>query len=167
MGKAVYSKRLGERADMCTECYREGHFRRECPGSRNWSEYCVEFKEIWEKQMNYICESDEMEEPVGEDSSLLTRLARSEREKKEQKRISEKEQQELNDQVRKQKETVEEMKRMNEFSERKVEVLNKKLEEAERQVERVKAELFKKMDLGRSGTDLIDEVNKRDSRIIE
>ena len=44
MAKAVYTKRLGEKEEMCTECYRSGHFRKNCPESRGWSDYCKEFR---------------------------------------------------------------------------------------------------------------------------
>ena len=32
MGKAVYSKRLGETEELCTECFKPGHYRKDCPG---------------------------------------------------------------------------------------------------------------------------------------
>ena len=46
---AVYKKWHFIRPQMCSNCYREGHFRRspECQGVRKWSEYCEEFEENW------------------------------------------------------------------------------------------------------------------------
>ena len=57
MGKAVYTKRLGEHADMCTECYKTGHYRKECPGSRKWAEYCKEFRNTWDNLMSKVYNS--------------------------------------------------------------------------------------------------------------
>ena len=47
MGKAVYTKKMGENEEMCTDYYRPGHFRYDCPGERNWLEYCKESRVIW------------------------------------------------------------------------------------------------------------------------
>ena len=43
MGKAVYTKRLGIKEEMCTDCYKTNHFRKDCPGGRHWLDYCKEF----------------------------------------------------------------------------------------------------------------------------
>ena len=34
---------------MCSDCYREGHFRRanECEGIRNWNDYANKFFQKW------------------------------------------------------------------------------------------------------------------------
>ena len=81
MGKAVYTKRLDERIEMCADCYRTGHFRRDCPGSREWSEYCKDFKEAWENIMKK--ENDEGTEEVHitqEDARLLDMIKEKEME---------------------------------------------------------------------------------------
>ena len=170
MGKAVYTKRLGDKSDMCTECYREGHYRKDCPGSRAWSDYCVEFREIWEKLLNEVWDTDDSEEVLSEDSSsILAKLAKSEKEKKELHRRHEREQKELTDQVKKQNVSIEEMRRMKEFSERQVETLNKKLMEADERFQCLKTDLCKQMDLIKGGVDMdmLQEVNVRDKEIAE
>ena len=47
MGKAVYTKKVGNKEEMCENCYSTDHFKNsfECPGPREWEEYCQEFKE--------------------------------------------------------------------------------------------------------------------------
>ena len=82
MGKAVYTKKLGEAQEMCTGCYRTGHFRRNCPGGRNWSDYCKEFGEEWK----YLVENVEEEEEeinlnVEDDYNIVARLRKTEKEK--------------------------------------------------------------------------------------
>ena len=48
-GNVVYKKKQYERPEMCSDCYREGHFRRakECEGIRNWNDYANEFFQKW------------------------------------------------------------------------------------------------------------------------
>ena len=46
--KAVYTKKITEKEEMCSDCYRVGHYKRDCPGPRPWTEYCQEFRKDWE-----------------------------------------------------------------------------------------------------------------------
>ena len=50
MGKVVYTKKMGIKEEMCSDCFSTQHFRRspECAGLRDWSEYCKEFARQWE-----------------------------------------------------------------------------------------------------------------------
>ena len=50
MGKAVYTKKVGEKMEMCQDCFSTDHFKRspECPGPVKWSKYCEHFKDYWD-----------------------------------------------------------------------------------------------------------------------
>ena len=50
MAKAVYTKKLGLKEEMCQDCFNTDLYRNSevCPGPREWAEYCQEFKEKWE-----------------------------------------------------------------------------------------------------------------------
>jgi hypothetical protein len=61
MAKAVYTKKIGGKEEMCADCFRTGHFKNDCPGARKWMDYCQEFKENWEKLS--LDESEEDSEP--------------------------------------------------------------------------------------------------------
>ena len=70
-GKAVYTKKIGEKEEMCADCFRTGHFKKDCPGARKWSEYCQEFKNLWDDLALEECQDDEFEGPPGEEDSRL------------------------------------------------------------------------------------------------
>ena len=137
MAKAVYTKRLGDKEDMCTECYRSGHYRKDCKGSRNWLEYCAEFKDLWDKLMSQVYESEESDGVVHEkDSRLIKKLTESEKERRKVIKESEKETQDLKSQLKKQSEGLDEMKKQKEYVETQMEVLSNKLEEAQKKAEK-------------------------------
>ena len=48
-GQVNYVKSFHVRPEMCADCYKEGHLKRqdECEGARPWLEYCREFQEKW------------------------------------------------------------------------------------------------------------------------
>ena len=71
MGKAVYTKKIGEKEEMCADCFRTGHYKKDCPGARKWMEYCQEFKNLWEELTLDDCQDDDSEAPPGEESSRL------------------------------------------------------------------------------------------------
>ena len=50
MGKAVYTKKVGEKMEMCQDCFSTDHFKRspECPGPVLWSKYCADFRDYWD-----------------------------------------------------------------------------------------------------------------------
>ena len=71
--KAVYTKKITEKEEMCSDCYRVGHFKRDCPGPRLWTEYCQEFRKEWEAFA--MSDNDEEHEvPNGEEESRLFAL---------------------------------------------------------------------------------------------
>ena len=168
MAKAVYTKRLGDKEDMCTECYRPGHYRKDCKGSRNWLEYCAEFKDMWDQLMAQVYESEESEELVHEeDSRLLKKLTESERERRKVIKDSEKETLELKSQLKIQSEGLEEMKKQKEYVEKQVKVLSDNLEEAQKKAEKAVTELQKNLYFQRVDVDVQEEVYRRDARIEE
>ena len=61
MAKAVYTKKVGDKLEMCQDCFSTDHFKRhpECEGPVKWSEYCQTFRNVWEK---YSLEEDEEDE---------------------------------------------------------------------------------------------------------
>ena len=72
MGKAVYTKKLGDKEEMCADCFRTGHYRKDCPGPRKWIEYCEEFKGVWEGlSLGVDEEEEESEAPSGDENSRL------------------------------------------------------------------------------------------------
>ena len=68
--KAVYTKKITEKEEMCSDCYRVGHYKRDCPGPRPWTEYCQEFRKDWEA---YAMDDTDEEHvaPTGEEESRL------------------------------------------------------------------------------------------------
>jgi hypothetical protein len=90
MAKAVYTKKIGGKEEMCADCFRTGHFKNDCPGARKWMDYCQEFKENWEKLS--LDESEEDSEPPADkeearlvvlNKTLVKTLQRIESEKDE------------------------------------------------------------------------------------
>ena len=71
MGKAVYTKKIGEKEEMCADCFRTGHFKKDCPGARKWMDYCQEFKILWDELTLEDCQDGDSEAPPGEESSRL------------------------------------------------------------------------------------------------
>ena len=49
MGKAVYTRKVSPKEEMCSDCFSTQHFKKapECPGLRDWSDYCNEFERNW------------------------------------------------------------------------------------------------------------------------
>ena len=49
MVKAVYTKKVGEKNEMCQDCFSTDHFKKapECPGPIKWSKYCENFRDYW------------------------------------------------------------------------------------------------------------------------
>ena len=80
---------------------------------------------------------------------------------------SEKERIELNTQLQKQAEGLEEMKKQKEYAERQVEVLTTNLNEAQKEATRAVTELTKMAYLQREDVDLTEEVYRRDAKIQE
>ena len=73
MAKAVYTKMVAEKSEMCSDCYRIGHYKKDCPGARNWMDYCKEFKTVWDEVM--LDRNEEFSAPTGldaEESRLLS-----------------------------------------------------------------------------------------------
>ena len=50
MAKAVYTKKVGDKLEMCSDCFSTDHFKwaPECSGPARWSDYCEDFKRDWE-----------------------------------------------------------------------------------------------------------------------
>ena len=50
MAKAVYTKKVGDKLEMCSDCFSTDHFKwaPECSGPARWSDYCEDFKRVWE-----------------------------------------------------------------------------------------------------------------------
>ena len=50
MAKAVYTKKVGEKLEMCSDCFSTTHLMRsqECPGPVKWSVYCKSFRDYWD-----------------------------------------------------------------------------------------------------------------------
>ena len=65
--KAVYSKAITEKKNMCTNCYATDHFRDNvlCRGPKSWEEYAAEFEGTWlaafEKKSEVIEDIGEVE----------------------------------------------------------------------------------------------------------
>ena len=63
MVKAKYVRNEFERKEMCSDCFSTEHFRNheECPGLKDWEEYCREFSDHWE-----MCrlDTDESEDQI-------------------------------------------------------------------------------------------------------
>ena len=153
---------------MCTDCYKEGHFRRECPGRRNWEDYCKEFKDMWEALMSVAYEDEDSEEDKGdEDSGLVSRLSKSEREKREIERKNEEEKKKLIEVIEQNGEKIEDMRKLKEIAEREVESLNKDLHEANEKVKEAMISIQKQQQLLSKDGDVSQEVLIRDNRIEE
>ena len=118
---AVYKKWHFVRPQMCSNCYREGHFRRspECEGVRQWNEYCEEFEENWKMARETNGNAAEVS-PSGTRLDVLQHQVRNEQKKvKDLEKKCNKLQAEMNEKV---KEAVEEARR--EFAETEKELQN-------------------------------------------
>ena len=62
MGKAVYTRKLSPKEEMCSDCFSTEHFKKapDCPGLRNWSDYCEEFERKWVELSSEEVDSDEV-----------------------------------------------------------------------------------------------------------
>ena len=77
MAKAVYTKKIGSKLEMCSDCFSTGHFKKQsaCSGPVKWSEYCQGFRDDWER-LSLAIEEDEQGDPalVNVDESRLATL---------------------------------------------------------------------------------------------
>ena len=50
MAKAVYTKKVSDKLEMCSDCFSTEHFKWDpaCKGPAKWSEYCEDFRVVWE-----------------------------------------------------------------------------------------------------------------------
>ena len=66
--KAVYTKQVGDKLEMCADCFSTEHYKRapECGGPVKWSRYCDTFRAMWEEH------SLDKEEQVEGDASHRT-----------------------------------------------------------------------------------------------
>ena len=142
MAKVVYTKRVSEKDEMCTDCYRIGHFRKECPGGRKWSDYCKEFRDKWSYFVSQV-EEDESEEMVEDDNGYTSKLRKVEAEKEELLKKSEKEGKEFRDKVSKQQEEIERLKRSKDVAEKEIESVTKSKNEVELRVNRLQEDLYR------------------------
>ena len=74
--KALYSKAINEKKNMCTNCYATDHFRDNvlCGGPKTWEVYCEEFEQAWKEALGK--KSEEMEPEATENESSEGRYAR-------------------------------------------------------------------------------------------
>ena len=49
MGKVVYTRKVSPKEEMCSDCFSTRHYKKDpdCPGLRDWSDYCEEFERKW------------------------------------------------------------------------------------------------------------------------
>ena len=49
MGKVVYTRKVSPKEEMCSDCFSTRHYKKDpdCPGLRDWSDYCEEFESKW------------------------------------------------------------------------------------------------------------------------
>ena len=69
MAKAVYTKKVGDKLEMCSDCFSTDHFKwaPECSGPAKWSDYCEDFRRDWETNSLEIDEAgDETASRQGE-----------------------------------------------------------------------------------------------------
>ena len=64
--KALYSKAINEKKNMCTSCYATDHFRDNvlCKGPKTWEEYTLEFELAWRNALAKKSEELEAEETI-------------------------------------------------------------------------------------------------------
>ena len=150
MGRAVYTKRLGDKEEMCSECYRPGHYRKDCSGSRKWSDYCKEFRENWEHLLANKDE-DEIEDQEDEESeSIMSRLRKSEKRKSEYAN----EKVELERQVEKQNKDIDGLRKYKEHYEKRLEKLEVEKSDMEKQVLDLQSSLMRQKNIIRDGCDV-------------
>ena len=71
---------MGIKAEMCSDCYKTGHFRKDFPAGRHWFDYCKEDKENWEY---YLSNAEEtMDTGSEEDGNFLCWIKKLEQEKR-------------------------------------------------------------------------------------
>ena len=79
--KAIYSKAINEKKNMCTNCYATDHFRDNvlCAGPKTWDVYAEEFEVAWrealaKKSDEMETEDQETESDVGRYSQMISDL---------------------------------------------------------------------------------------------
>ena len=137
MGKAVYSRNAGEKAQMCADCFSTEHFKMDtaCPGPVKWSVYCQQFREAWNNQSMVQEVQDEEGLPVVVESragalerTLEAKLVELEDKKKELgRKIAE--QEKVNDDIKRLEDGLEEEKRKNEVMKEELENMRREKEE--------------------------------------
>ena len=116
--------------------------------------------------MSQVYNSDETESVVIEDdSSLLYKLAKSEREKKEVVKKTDEERKRLKNDIDRQNEDLKEMRIQKDMAEKRLESLNKELEKADNEVRKAREEASKHLNLLHDNVDIQEEVLRRDSMI--
>ena len=85
--KAVYSKSLSPKANMCHDCYAIDHLMNDplCPGPRDWEDYCKQFEGWWEAEISSVSAEGEVASMVlaGDVESPIVRSAEVCREMRE------------------------------------------------------------------------------------
>ena len=85
--KAVYSKSLSPKANMCHDCYATDHLMNDplCPGPREWEDYCKQFEGWWEAEISSVSAEGEVASMVlaGDVESPIVRSAEVCREMRE------------------------------------------------------------------------------------
>ena len=137
MGKAVYSRNAGEKAQMCADCFSTEHFKMDtaCPGPVKWSVYCQQFREAWNNQYMVQEMQDEEGLPVVRESragalerTLDAKLAEVEDKKQElSRKIAE--QEVTNVDIKRLEDGLEEEKRKNEVMKEELENIRREKEE--------------------------------------
>ena len=64
---------------MCENCYSTDHFKNsiECPGPREWEEYCQEFKEKWVELSHEVTDGETEDQSDNEEETRLVILNRN------------------------------------------------------------------------------------------
>ena len=75
MAKAVYTKKVCDKLEMCSDCFSTDHFKwaPECSGPAKWSDYCEEFRRVWEANSLEIDEAGDESARLPENVTEETR----------------------------------------------------------------------------------------------
>ena len=75
MAKAVYTKKVGDKLEMCSDCFSTDHFKwaPERSGPAKWIDYCEDFRRVWEANSLEIDEAGDEKASLPENVTEETR----------------------------------------------------------------------------------------------
>ena len=160
MGKAVYTKKVGEKMEMCQDCFSTDHFKRspEYPGPVKWSKYCADFRDYWD---SCTVESDGEDYDTSNDVITSdTRLSSLNKELVKELENSDQQKVELQEKLKEAELKVKELEDSEKQKEEKLKEAEEKAQDAIEKVKNMETELITTHEDNRDLREQLEESNK-------